>query len=143
MPNQLSFATPLDRVFFALADPTRRAVVQRLSCGPLSVGELAKPFDMALPSFVQHLKVLEHSGLLRSRKTGRVRVCEIAPQPLADAENWLNQQRALWTQRLDQLDSYLLQLHAARQASAAATEAANSNAPGADGHLPDAQRHSM
>lgn len=143
MPNQLSHTTPLDRVFFALADPTRRAVVERLSSGPLSVGDLAKPFNMALPSFVQHLQVLEQSGLLRSRKTGRVRMCEIAPKPLAEAEHWLNQQRAMWTQRLNQLDSYLLQLHATRQASAAATEAAASNAPGADGHLPDAQRQTL
>lgn len=112
MPNQ---AGDLDSVFHALADPTRRAVVERLGRGPLSVGELAKPFSMALPSFVQHLKVLEQCGLLKSRKFGRVRICEIAPQPLAEAENWLEQQRAQWTQRLDQLDALLVQHHAAQQ----------------------------
>ena len=108
-------AIGLDHVFHALADPTRRAVVERLGQGSLSVGELAKPFGMALPSFVQHLKVLEQCGLLKTHKSGRVRMCEIAPQPLAAAEDWLGRQRALWTQRLDQLDAFLVQHHAAQQ----------------------------
>lgn len=100
----------LDEVFHALADPTRRAVLQRLSQGPASVSELAKPFGMALPSFLQHLRVLEASGLVRSTKVGRVRTCEMQPQPLTTAEQWIGEQRALWEARLDRLDDYLKKL---------------------------------
>jgi DNA-binding transcriptional ArsR family regulator len=107
MPNQ---QMQLDRVFRALGDPTRRAVLSRLSTGPAPVSELARAFDMALPSFTQHLEVLEDCGLVRSRKVGRVRTYRLAPQPLRAAERWMAQQRALWERRLDQLDSYLLQL---------------------------------
>jgi len=107
MPNQ---AVALDRVFHALADPTRRRVLQRLSRGPAATSELARPFPMALPSFLQHLTVLERSRLVRSRKTGRIRTYELAPQPLKSAEHWMVTQRALWERRLDQLDAYLLQL---------------------------------
>jgi DNA-binding transcriptional ArsR family regulator len=108
MPNQ--FGPGLDRVFHALADPTRRAVVARLCSGRAAVTELAEPFDMALPSFLQHLKVLEGSGLVRSEKTGRVRTYEVVPEPLQAAEGWMGEQRALWERRLNQLDSYLLKL---------------------------------
>lgn len=101
----------LDPVFRALADPTRRRVVERLCRGPATVSELAAPFDMALPSFVRHLRVLEDSGLVRSRKRGRVRTCELAPEALGRAEHWMTEQRALWERRLDQLDDYLLELH--------------------------------
>jgi DNA-binding transcriptional ArsR family regulator len=101
----------LDDTFHALADPTRRAVLATLSRGPATVSDLAEPFDMALPTFLQHLKVLEDCGLMRSRKIGRVRTCELKPKPLADAERWIGARRALWTKRLDQLDAYLLQLH--------------------------------
>lgn len=104
MPNQ---AAQLDRVFQALADPTRRAVLRRLSDGTAPVSELARPFDMALPSFLQHLKVLEGCGLVRSRKSGRVRMYRISPRPLKAAEGWMAEQRALWASRLDQLDRYL------------------------------------
>ena len=104
MPNQ---QIELDTVFRALADPTRRAVLHQLSQGPASVSELAQPFEMALPSFLQHLQVLEDGGLIRSRKTGRVRTCEIQPDPLATAENWIAEQRAIWEGRLDRLDAYL------------------------------------
>jgi DNA-binding transcriptional ArsR family regulator len=97
-------------VFRALADPTRREVVARLSVRPASVSELAAPFDMALPSFVQHLRVLEESGLVRSKKQGRVRTYRLAPERLRLAENWLSKQRALWERRLDQLDAYLQEL---------------------------------
>ncbi len=97
-------------VFRALADPTRRAVLEHLSRAPASVGELAQPFDMALPSFMQHLKVLEASGLVRSRKTGRVRTYRIAPAPLRDAEDWLARQRSVWERRLDQFDAYVTAL---------------------------------
>ena len=97
----------LNRVFNALADPTRRAVLERLSGGPAPVSELAQPFDMALPSFTQHLNVLEVCGLVRSEKTGRVRTYELAPRPLQAAEHWMVAQRAIWETRLDQLDSYV------------------------------------
>lgn len=97
----------LDAVFRALADPTRRAVIQRLGGGPASVSDLAEPFEMALPSFVQHLRVLEESGLVTSTKVGRVRTCEIVPKQLSSAEKWLADRRALLERRLDALDSYL------------------------------------
>jgi DNA-binding transcriptional ArsR family regulator len=100
----------LDRVFRALGDPTRRAVLSRLSAGPAPVSELARSFDMALPSFTQHLDVLEQCGLVRSRKAGRVRTYRLVPRALKAAERWMAQQRALWERRLDQLDKYLLQL---------------------------------
>ena len=103
-------AESMDGVFRALADPTRRRVLQRLGRSPASVSDLAKPFDMALPSFVQHLRVLEGSGLVRSRKTGRVRTYELAPKRLWLAEHWLARQRTLWERRLDQLDDYLTEL---------------------------------
>jgi DNA-binding transcriptional ArsR family regulator len=106
MPNQ---SAELDRVFRALSDPTRRAVLNRLSGGPAPVSELARPFDMALPSFTQHLGVLEDCGLVRSRKKGRVRTYRLAPQPLKAAEHWMVEQRALWERRLDQLDRYLME----------------------------------
>ena len=104
MPNQ---SVQLNRVFQALADPTRRAVLERLGSGPAAMSELAQPFKMALPSFAQHLDVLENCGLVRSRKSGRVRTYRLAPRPLEAAEHWMVTQRALWTRRLDQLDDYL------------------------------------
>jgi DNA-binding transcriptional ArsR family regulator len=107
MPNQQK---QLDCVFRALGDPTRRAVLSRLSAGAASVSELARPFNLALPSFTQHLDVLERCRLVRSRKVGRVRTYRLVPQPLKAAEGWMAQQRALWERRLDQLDNYLLEL---------------------------------
>lgn len=107
MPNH---GPDLDRLFHALADPTRRAVVERLSRGPASVSELAKPFGMSLPSVVQHLQVLEASGLIRTEKVGRVRTCRIEPAALRAAERWMADQRALWECRLDRLDAYLQDL---------------------------------
>jgi DNA-binding transcriptional ArsR family regulator len=104
MPNQ---SASLGRVFQALADPTRRAVLERLAGGPAAMSELAEPFRMALPSFAQHLDVLEDCGLVRSSKAGRVRTYQLAPQQLKAAEGWLTRQRSLWTRRLDQLDDYL------------------------------------
>jgi DNA-binding transcriptional ArsR family regulator len=104
MPNQ---SVDLTRVFHALADPTRRAVLERLSHGPAAMTELARPFPMALPSFSQHLGVLEECGLVRSCKTGRVRTYQLAPQPLEAAQDWMAVQRANWERRLDQLDDYL------------------------------------
>jgi len=105
-----SSARPIDGIFRALSDPTRRRVLERLSRSPATVSELAAPFAMALPSFVEHLKVLEGSGLVRSRKTGRVRTYQLAPRRLRVAEDWLTKQRTLWEQRFDQLDSYLMEL---------------------------------
>ena len=100
----------VDGVFRALADPTRRHVLERLSRSPASAGELAKPFDMALPSLLQHLRILEDTGLVTSGKTGRVRTYRLEPKRMREAEDWLAKQRTLWTTRLDQLDSYLLEL---------------------------------
>jgi DNA-binding transcriptional ArsR family regulator len=100
----------VDNLFRALADPTRRDVLARLSRSPASVTELAGPFDMALPSFLQHLRILEESGLVRSRKEGRVRTYRLEPKRLKQAEDWLARQRTLWERRLDQLDAYLIDL---------------------------------
>ena len=105
MPNQTQ---RLNQVFQALSDPTRRAVLKRLSRGPAPTLELARPFGMALPSFTQHLGMLEKIGLVKSRKVGRVRTYALAPQPLRAAESWMTDQRRLWECRLDQLDAYLL-----------------------------------
>lgn len=105
MPNQ---AQRLSQVFQALSDPTRRAVLQRLSRGPAPTLKLARPFGMALPSFTQHLNMLEKFGLVKSSKSGRVRTYALAPQPLRAAESWMTDQRKLWECRLDQLDAYLL-----------------------------------
>ncbi|MDB5349110.1 MAG: sdpR 2 [Planctomycetota bacterium] len=104
MPNQMA---QLNLVFQALADPTRRAVVERLARGPTATSELAQPFKMALPSFLQHMDVLQKCGLVLSRKSGRVRTYELTPNTLREAEDWMASQRALWERRLDQLDSFL------------------------------------
>jgi DNA-binding transcriptional ArsR family regulator len=108
VPNQES--TRLDVVFQGLADPTRRAVLERLGSGPATVSELAKPFAMALPSFLQHLGVLEDCGLVKSNKTGRVRTYQLTPRPMYAVEDWLHKQRTIWNRKLDQLDSYLIGL---------------------------------
>ena len=97
----------LDAAFHALADPTRRAVVSRLTQGPASVKELAAPFDMGLPSFLKHLRVLEKDGLISSNKAGRVRTCRMNTERLAAAESWLSEQRALWQARADRLADYV------------------------------------
>ena len=107
MPNQ---SVELNRVFQALADPTRRAVLERLNRGPAPMSELAEPFDMALPSFSQHLDVLEDCGLVRSSKEGRVRTFELQAKPLEVAGHWMAKQRALWERRLDQLDNFVKSL---------------------------------
>lgn len=103
-------APDLDPVFHALADTTRRQVLMRLCHGSASVSELAEPFDMALPSFIQHLKVLEQSGLVQSSKIGRSRIYQMEAEKLQEAQGWLEQQYARWERRLDQLDSYLLKM---------------------------------
>ncbi|HEY0931362.1 MAG TPA: metalloregulator ArsR/SmtB family transcription factor [Gemmatimonas sp.] len=99
-----------DAVFHALSNPTRRRVLERLSMGPATVSELAEPFDMQLPSFVQHLSVLERSRLVKSKKSGRVRTYEIAPERLKVAEGWLAERRQLWEARLDQFDRVIKHL---------------------------------
>lgn len=98
---------PLDLMFQALADPTRRHMVERLSRGPASVSELAAPFDMSLPAVVQHLKVLEQSGLVKTEKVGRVRTCTIDTGALSLAEKWINDRRVGWEKRLDRLGAFL------------------------------------
>jgi len=101
----------IDGVFRALSDPTRRDVLERLSAKPASMSDLAAPYRMALPSFLEHMKVLEGCGLVRSQKKGRVRTYALAPETFKVAEDWLGKQRKLWERRLDQLDAYLLELH--------------------------------
>ena len=97
----------LDRVFQALADPGRRDMIERLIRGPASVSQLAEPLAMSLPAVMQHLRVLEACGLVRSEKTGRVRTCHIEPSALRTAEDWIAHQRTAWECRLDDLGGYL------------------------------------
>lgn len=99
-----------DEVFYALSNSTRRKVLEQLSVGPATVSELAAPFDMKLPSFVQHLSVLEESRLVKSKKRGRVRTYEIAPERFKIAENWLSARRQVWEDRFDRFDEYVKQL---------------------------------
>ena len=103
----LNQTAPLDLVFQALADPARRQMLARLSQGPASVSELAAPLPMSLPAVMQHLQVLELSGLVRSHKAGRVRTCRIEPGALWSAEQWLTERRTGWERRLDRLGDYL------------------------------------
>jgi DNA-binding transcriptional ArsR family regulator len=103
----LNYEAPLDRAFQALADPTRRAMVERLTKGPASVSELKRPLAMSLPAVMQHLGVLETSGLVASEKAGRVRTCRINPAVLAEAERWIAERRLEWERRLDRLGEYL------------------------------------
>jgi DNA-binding transcriptional ArsR family regulator len=107
MLNRLSSVDPL---FHALADPTRRSMVERLARGPASVSELAGPLSMSLSAVVQHLAILEASGLVWSEKVGRVRTCSIEPSALSLAEQWIVQRRAEWERRFDRLDTYLVSL---------------------------------
>jgi len=100
----------LDSLFQALADPTRRAILERLTQGPATVTDLARPFDMALPSFMAHLRKMETGGLIESEKDGRVRTCHLVPGALEPARSWLDAQRAEWEARLDRMDDYLLNL---------------------------------
>jgi DNA-binding transcriptional ArsR family regulator len=103
-------AAAADKIFHALASPTRRKVLERLSIGPATVSELAAPFHMQLPSFVQHLAVLEKSRLVRSRKHGRVRTYEIAPERLEVVDDWLTERRRLWQARFNEFDQYVKKL---------------------------------
>jgi DNA-binding transcriptional ArsR family regulator len=107
MDNQLP---ALDTLFHALADPTRRAVIQQLGRGPAKVSDLAKPFDMALPSFMKHISVLEEAGVITTVKEGRIRSCTLAPKTLEAAERWFAEQRDAWASRFENLDSLLTHL---------------------------------
>ena len=107
MPND---SAALDLTFQALADPARRQMVARLSLGPASVSELARPLPMSLPAVLQHLQMLEASGLVQSEKSGRVRTCRIEPKALSIAETWISKQRQLWEARLDQLEELLAEI---------------------------------
>ena len=106
----LNQSPDLDRLFHALADPARRAIVERLSHGPAPVSELARPLPMSLPAAMQHLGVLVAAGLVRSEKVGRVRTCAIEPQALSLAEQWIAERRADWERRFDRLGDYLASL---------------------------------
>jgi DNA-binding transcriptional ArsR family regulator len=97
----------LDRAFAALADPTRRAVVARLCLGQASVGELAEPFSIGLPTFLKHIRVLEEGGFIETRKAGRVRVCVLRPEALRQADAWLSQHLRVWAARLDRMDAHI------------------------------------
>ena len=110
-------STAVDQVFHALSNPTRRKVIERLSAGPATVSELAAPFGMQLPSFVQHLSVLERSRLVRSKKRGRVRTYEMVPERFEVVEDWLTARRRLWEARLDRFDQYVKQLKEKESAS--------------------------
>lgn len=112
LKHMLNYQQPLDSVFQALADPTRRGMIARLSRGPASVSELAEPLDMSLPAVVQHLQVLETSGLISTEKVGRVRTCRLDAKALTSAEDWISSQRASWEARLDRLGEYLKELQA-------------------------------
>jgi DNA-binding transcriptional ArsR family regulator len=98
---------PIDRVFHALADPTRRRMIERLARAPASVSDLAAPLDMTLAAVVQHVQVLEESGVVRTEKVGRVRMCHVEPRALASAERWFHERRALWEQNFDRLEQVL------------------------------------
>ena len=111
LKNMLNYEAPLDRAFQALADPTRRAMVERLAQGPATVSELKRPLIMSLPAVMQHLAVLETSGLVLSQKSGRVRTCRINPAALAEAERWITERRIEWERRLDRLGDYLKTLN--------------------------------
>jgi DNA-binding transcriptional ArsR family regulator len=106
----LNQSSGLDRLFHALADPARRAMVERLSRGPAPVSELARPLPMSLPAAMQHLSVLEAAGLVRSQKVGRVRTCAIEPLALSQAEQWIKARQVEWEHRLDKLGEYLKSL---------------------------------
>ena len=106
----LNQSIDLDRLFHALADPARRAIVERLSRGPAPVSELARPLPMSLPAAMQHLGVLEVAGVVRSEKVGRVRTCAIEPRALSQAEQWINARRIEWEHCLERLGEYLKSL---------------------------------
>ena len=108
-------ANQLNAFFSALSDPTRRAIIEQLCDGRASVSALAEPHDIALPTFLRHLKVLEEAGIVRTIKRGRVRTCQLDPTPLMEAQGWLAWQRQVWEGRLDRLDALATKIHAAEK----------------------------
>lgn len=109
------YSIDLDKAFAALADPTRRAIVHRLCEGPTSVTELSAPFDMALPSLLKHVQVLEQSGLVRSEKSGRIRTCTVEPAALQATRGWLDQHLAAWDERLDRMEAHIARMKKAEE----------------------------
>jgi DNA-binding transcriptional ArsR family regulator len=107
MPDARPDTVLVDRIFHALGDRTRREMIERISHGPVSVSELAKPLEITLAAVVQHLQILEESGLVRSEKVGRVRTCRIEPAGFAAVEEWVSERRSLWESRLDRLGDLL------------------------------------
>jgi len=105
----------LSRLFHALADPTRRAILTRLAHGPAPVKELAEPTGLRLPTVMRHLEVLEEAGLIATAKDGRVRTCAIVPEALVAPRTWIDEQRAIWESRLDRLDAYVMSLMKERE----------------------------
>jgi DNA-binding transcriptional ArsR family regulator len=103
----VKYSSSLDSTFGALADPTRRAILATLQLGQASITELAKPHRMSLPAVMKHVHVLEQAGLVSQEKTGRTRICRLAPEPLHDAESWISQYRRFWERNLDSLERYL------------------------------------
>ncbi|WP_148715409.1 ArsR/SmtB family transcription factor [Chitinolyticbacter meiyuanensis] len=106
-----NYCAPVSVVFHALADPTRCAIIAALGAGAQTVSRLAEPFGMALPSFMKHLTVLERSGLIRTHKLGRTRTCELVPERLSQAEQWIAEQRAMWEARSDRMVEFVERLH--------------------------------
>lgn len=104
------YSNALDLTFAALADPTRRAIVSRLCQGPASVGELSEPFDIALPTLLKHVRVLENCGLVRSEKNGRVRTCRVDAAALKESDAWLRQHLSIWENRLDRMEKHIKQM---------------------------------
>jgi DNA-binding transcriptional ArsR family regulator len=119
MANNLA---QLNSVFGALSDPTRRAIMMRLCAGEATVGSLAKPFDMALPSFMKHLRILENCGLIETEKIGRVRTCALHTAPLETIEAWLAAHREIWERRLDRLELYVENLKKEEKSNARKTK---------------------
>jgi DNA-binding transcriptional ArsR family regulator len=129
MPNHSSPTATLDAAFQALGDPTRRGIVERLTERPASVSELARPLAMSLPAVMQHLQVLEASGLVRTEKVGRVRTCRLEPQALRQVEQWLHDRRTFWEQRLDRLGALLEAQEAAEQDATTDTATPQNRSP--------------
>lgn len=118
----------LSTTFHALADPTRRAILARLSTGPASVSDLAAPFSMSLPAVSKHLKVLEHAQLIARGKEAQWRPCELKAAPLKDANDWMEQYRQFWEERFDRLDAYLKELQAQEKTTSKSTAKRKKNA---------------
>lgn len=110
--HMANYDIQLNRLFHALSDPTRRAIVMRLSEGQCSVGEFFKPMPMALPTLLKHIRVLEESGLVTTQKVGRERVCQLKPEAMHETNKWLAEQRAIWEGRMDRMEALALELHA-------------------------------